>query len=181
MASLKNAVKLDFTESVPGFKHLKKFDQDSIDLIRANADSKVAVIIDRGYALPQESPYIVLDHLNLQGNNPMVGPNPSCGERFPVVNNIYLKVEDALDPKKTMPLTNPLNSFPSGVAAGVKDGLKLSKEDLEVVRSLGGDFYCYNIIPAMIVAAHAGLKVFAIAVPENESLDANTIKFLKGE
>lgn len=181
MPSLKNATRIDYTSKVDGFNQLKKFDEKSIELIRSNRDNKLVVIIDNGHALPTNAPHVVTDHLNLTGTNPLMGPNVEGGPRFPVINDVYVKVIDTLDPKKTMPLNNPFANMPAGIAAGLKDGVVPTEEDLEAMRKMGADFYCYNLVPAMLVAAHQGLKVFAIVVPPNEQLDKDTIKMLKGE
>lgn len=181
MPSLKTATRIDYTSSVPGFSHLEKFDQRTIDLIRNSADSKMIVIVDSGYALPKAVPHVVTDHLNLTGDNPLVGPNYAAGPRFPVINDIYVKIIDTLDPKKTLPMNNPLGNLPLGVAVGLKPGSVPSEEQMAAIRALGGDFYCYNLVPAMLVAAHIGLKVFALVVPHGEQLDKDTCRYLKGD
>lgn len=181
MPSLKNATKIDFTSSVDGFNQVKQFDQTVIDLIRANKDKKMVVIVDNGHALPNDAPHVVSDHLNLTGTNPLVGPTHEGGPRFPVINDVYVNVIDTLDPKKTMPLNNPLGSLPSGVVAGLKDGVVPTDEDLEAMRKMGAEFYCYNLVPAMLVAAQIGLKVLGIVVPAGQKLDKDTVKSLRGE
>lgn len=181
MPSLKTATKIDYTSSLSGFNQFKKFDRQSIDLIRKSVDSKVIVVVDSGYALPKPVPHVVTDHLNLTGGNPLVGPNPEGGPRFPVINNIYLRAIDTLDPKRTLPLNNPLGSLPAGIAAGLKEGVVPTEDDIKTIHSLGGEFYCYNLVPAMLVAAHLGLKIFAIVTPAGEAMDKDTARFLKGE
>jgi len=181
MPLLKNATRIDYTSKLEGFNQFSKFDEKTISLIRGNADKKLVVIVDHGYELPTSTPHVVTDHLNLTGSNPLVGPNVEGGPRFPVINDIYLKMSETFDPKKTMPLNNPLSNISSGIAVGLKDGVKPSKEDMEVIRKLGGDFYCYNLVPAMLIAAHLGLKVFALVVPTGENVDRDTLKYLKGE
>ncbi len=180
MPSLKDATKLDFTSSVPGFHHFKKFDQSSTDLIRKEPENKVIVVIDEGYALPSNKPYLVTDHLNLSGDNPLVGPTTPGGPRFPVINNVYLQIIDTLDPKRTMPLSNPLGNLSNIVTAGLKSGVVPSEDDLTTIRALGADCYCYNLVPAMLVAAQLGMRVFAIVVPAGASLDKETASYLKG-
>lgn len=180
MPSLRTATRIDFTSSLPGFSHLEKFDQKAIDLIR-KSESKLIAIVDSGYALPNSAPHVVTDHLNLTGANPLVGPNYAGGPRFPVINDIYVKVIDTLDPKKTLPINNPLGNLPLGVAVGLKDGAVPTEEQLAAIRSLGGDFYCYNLVPAMLVAAHIGLKVFALVIPHGEQLETDTCRYLKGD
>lgn len=179
-ALMKNATRIDYTSTVPGFKQAKKFDQESIDLIR-KSEGKLLVVIDHGYALPKPVPHVVTDHLNLTGDNPLVGPNYEKGPRFPVINDIYVKIMDTLDPKKTLPINNPLGSLPLGVAVGLKDGTVPTEEQLSAMRAMGGEFYCYNLVPAMLVAAHIGMKVFGIVIPHGEKLDKDTFVYLQGD
>jgi hypothetical protein len=181
MPSLKTATRIDFSSSVPGFTQQKKFGQETIDLIRNSADNKMIVIVDHGFGLSKPVPHVVTDHLNLTGDNPLIGPNYKGGPRFPVINDIYVKIIDTLDPKKTLPMSNPLGNLPLGVAVGLKEGIVPTAEQLKAMHDMGGDFYCYNLVPAMLVAAHIGLKVFGIVIPHGEPLDKDTFKYLKGE
>lgn len=180
MKKITDAIKLDFAgTSLPGYTRAEKVDQETIDLIRKGSASKTVVIVDTGYGLPDDAPHIVRDHLNFTGNNPLVGPNHECGERFPIVNGIYLTAVEMLDPKKTLPLSDPFTKLPTGIAAGLKPATKPTGEELQLIKKLGGDFYCYNLVPAMIVAAHAGLKVFGLLVPPGAKLDASITSHLK--
>lgn len=180
MKKITDAIKIDFAgNNLPGYTHASKVDQGTIDLIRKGAKGKTVVIIDTGYELPNNAPHIVRDHLNFTGHNPLVGPNHECGERFPIVNGIYLTAADMLDPKKTLPLSDPFTKLQSGIAAGLKSQIKPTGEELQLIKKLGGDFYCYNLVPAMIVAAHAGLKVFALLVPPGATLDSSITSHLK--
>ena len=147
---LEEATKIDFTGEVPGFKAVDRFNQEVISLLRKPATRKVLVVVDRGYGLPTGAPHVVRDHLNLTGGNPLVGPNDPGGQRFPAVNDIYISLSGAA----------------SAVAAGIKPGVQPTDEELNRIHWLGADFYCYNLVPTMIVAAHAGWKVLAVAVPE---------------
>lgn len=147
---------VDFTRDAEGFHHLSGFDERVISLIRQGTGKKVLVVVDRGFCLPKEAPHIVLDHLNLSGTNPLVGPNDSCGERFPSVNNVYI--------------TDVCPNLPRVVVAGLKPGVFPTREEMSFIASLGAQCCCYNLVPTMIVAAHAGWKVLGIVVPEAAKL-----------
>lgn len=153
----KNAKLIDFTGRINGFQHMAQFGQPFVDMVRGeNAAAKAVVMIDRAICPNADGPMVVRDHLNLTGDNPLVGPNHPGGDRFPVVQGIYM------------------SDFPeglaSGVAAGLKPGVVPEGDDLSFLRSLGVDFCSYNIVPAMLVAAHAGWKVLAIGLPDNTEL-----------
>ncbi len=163
--TLKGALRLDFTGSVAGFHQLDSFSDQVVSLIRNNSGPKVLIVIDRGFGLPKSSPHLVADHLNLTGGNPLTGPNDPCGERFPSVNDIYV--------------TDVPVGLPTGIAAGLRNGLVPSDEALKLIRSLGADFYCYNLVPTMIVAAHARYRVLGILVPEGEKLDSTILSVLE--
>jgi hypothetical protein len=181
MKKITEAIKIDFASRMPGYKQSKQFDKEIVDLIRKGSGSKTVVVIDTGYQLPNNAPHIVRDHLNFTGYNPLVGPNHECGERFPIVNGIYLSAIDMLDPNRTLPLSDPFSKLPTGIAAGLKANVEPSKEELELIQKLGGDFYCYNLVPTMIVAAHAGLKVFGLLVPPGATIDSSIESHLKGD
>ena len=185
MSRLEQAIRIDYTGSAPGFHQFDGYSDKVAELIRASrasiSDGKTLVVIDRGFNLPDDKPCIVTDHLNFTGDNPLVGPNPDCGERFPVVNDVYLELHQTTSPNKTLPLKNPLSRALTGIAAGIKSGVEPAAAELEKMSSLGADFYCYNVVPTMLVAAHAGYKVFALALPEGRALEPESISYLKGE
>ncbi len=178
---LTTATRIDFTGALPGFISFPQFNADTTSLLRDKEhESKILVVVDRAYGLKQVEPHIVHDHLNFSGDNPLVGPNPACGDRFPVINNIYLTAEQTLSPNRTLPLRDPFMSLPTAVAAGLKVGVVPNDRELEVIASLGADCYCYNLVPTMLVAAHAGFKVLGILLPEGQELSEELAKSLRG-
>ncbi len=151
--NLKQALRIDFTGKLGGFKQFRSFGPDIVSLIRTPSEAQTLIVIDYGYGI--KAPHLVRDHLNLTGTNPLIGPNDPCGERFPSVNDIYV-VDD---------------SVACGIAAGLKPGIKPSGDDVALMESLGADFYCFNLVPTMIVAAHSRYRVLAILVPEGFDAD----------
>ncbi len=170
---LRNAKRIDFTGTCPEFDFFEKFSDATIDLIRNKEKAEVVIVVDRAYGfaashLKDNAPesHLISDHLNLTGDSPLVGPNNPIGERFPVVNNIYLSAADTIDQEETWTMGNPLSKLRSGIVAGVKYGAVPSPAELDLLYSVGAHFYNWNTVPTMIIAAHAGLKVLALAVPE---------------
>lgn len=166
--SLRGAMLIDFTGAIKPGGH-DSFNDAVVKLIRSG-DHKTVVIVDRGSCLQVSQPHLVTDHINLTGTNPLCGPNDPCGERFPVVNEIYHNTTG----------DETIDKLPRGVAAGLKTGVVPRDEEMVKLKSLGADFCCYNLVPAMIVAAHAGLKVIGIVVPDGK-VDANVTARLRGE
>ncbi len=155
---LKGAERIDFTGALKDFRAFPEFSDDVVSLLRGTDSRDTVVVVDIGYALEKPIPQLVVDHLNLTGYNPLVGPNNPIGERFPAVTCIYI-TDNKLLPQ-----------LPSAVAAGVKNRIVPSADEIELIKSLGADFYCYNLVPTMIVAAHAGWKVLGIVCPPGTDL-----------
>jgi purine nucleoside phosphorylase len=146
----------DFTGFAKETSQFQRFGDDVIEILRQPTDCKLAIILDTGFGWQSKTPVVVQDHVNLSGYNPLIGPNHPIGERFPVVQGIYTDcaAELALD---------------SVVVAGIKHGRSLSVDDASFLHILGADCYCYNVVPTMLVAAHACWKVLAIVGPDNRS------------
>jgi purine-nucleoside phosphorylase len=167
---LKGAKIIDFTGKVAGAQHFENFSDQVTKAIRNHAGAKVAVVIDSGFGFAAEAPHLVADHINLTGSNPLIGPNDACGERFPVVNNIYLTEPM---PGKILP------AIKRGVLGGLKHGCAPSAEEMSKLKTLGAEFFSYNLAQTMIVAAHSGWKVIGIVVPSRLPLDGALINEVK--
>lgn len=168
---------IDFSGKFEDCYQPDSFDDEIIDEIREKASSgtEVFVLIDTGFSSNMSEPFLVKDHLNLTGNNPLVGANNEIGPRFPVINDVYQW--QALDVSSL----SPLDKLSKKVGAGLKPGVVPSDEEIALINSLGADFYCYNLVPATIVAAHAGKKVCAVIVPPKMKPVDSFQKLLEGE
>jgi purine nucleoside phosphorylase len=167
---LSEATKIDFTGTASGFQNFAEYGEEVKKLLRNSSGHKVCVIVDRGFAFKDEAPYVVRDHLNLTGHNPLVGPNDPCGERFPAVNNTYVAGSGDLSGA----------GVKEGVVAGLREGVVPSADDVSFIHSMGADCCSYNLVPAMIVAAHSGWKVVGVIVPEGVSADTVLSAMEKG-
>ena len=67
----------------------------------------------------------------------------------------------------------------SVVVAGLKKDQQLDAHDLDFIRQLGADCYCYNLVPTMLIAAHAGWRVLAVVGPAGRSWQSETLARLK--
>lgn len=155
-AGLKGAALIDFTGTVSDYRHMRKCCDEFRDLVRSGLAPPAVVVIDRAVAFKHDSPVVVRDHLNFTGTSPLLGPNHPAGERFPVVQGIY--IDDVLP------------ELPKVVVAGLKPELKPSAEDVKLMESFGAQAACYNVVPAMLLTAHARRRMLAILLPEGQSL-----------
>lgn len=147
---------VDYTGTVPGAAKMAGFGPDFIKLIRTgDCKQKAIVVIDRGFGSEKEEVLVAADHVNLAGDNPLVGPNDPLGQRFPIVQGIYF---------------NPMSGWPQAVVAGLKKGAKPDAEEARALEKIGVGVCAYNLVPSMLIAAHAGWKVFGVIVPENGAL-----------
>lgn len=104
---------------------------------------------------------LVADHLNLTGDNPLVGPNdPDWGPRFP-------DLTDAWDPELRAVLHGAaLRSgieIQEGVVAGVP-GTARTAAEREMLRMLGADMVSSGFVAEAIVGRHAGRRLAGCAV-----------------
>lgn len=143
---------IDYTGCASHLTQYSSFSDEVMRFIRSELPAKRLVIVDYGYGLPKPVVSLVADHLNLTGSNPLVGPNNPCGERFPRVTDVYL--------------TEGAEKLPNLITAGLKPGIKPNAEEVSAIKAVGGQCWSYNLVPTMIVAAHAGLKVVGILLPE---------------
>jgi purine nucleoside phosphorylase len=154
----------DFTGASSQGTIYSRFGKDVMEALRQPTDCKLAIILDTGFGWESKAPALVQDHINLSGFNPLIGPNHPIGERFPVVQGIY--ISDCAGDLGLEPI----------IVAGIKNGRTLSLEDADFMHILGAACYCFNTVPTMLIAAHAGWKVLAIVGPDNRSWQAPVLE-----
>jgi xanthosine phosphorylase len=108
---------------------------------------------------------LVEDHINLQGTNPLVGPNDDAvGPRFVDLTEAYARwlreVLSAAAGSKGIPLER-------GVYAAVLGPSFETPAEIRAYRSLGADLVGMSTVPEVISARHVGLEVAAISVVTN--------------
>jgi purine-nucleoside phosphorylase len=103
---------------------------------------------------------LIVDHINLTGSNPLVGPNdPDQGERFPVMFDAYRPELNALAHKVAIKEGFHLQE---GVYAGITGPAFFTKAELRFLIKIGADTIGMSTVPEVIVATHAGIKVLGI-------------------
>jgi purine-nucleoside phosphorylase len=108
---------------------------------------------------------LITDHINLQGHNPLVGPNDDrFGSRFPDMTQAYFKPyrEIALRAARNLDKT-----VYQGVYAGLLGPSYETPAEIRYLRTIGADLVGMSTIPEVIVARHIGLKVLAISCVTN--------------
>jgi purine-nucleoside phosphorylase len=158
---------IDFTGQIPAAHQFTAFSPAVIDEIRKGSGN--LIVLDSGFGFAQPEPHIVADHLNFTGGNPLVGPNDPCGQRFPVINDIYI----------SEPPHDRLRALKRGIVGGLKQDVRPSKEEEAKLRSLGAEFFSYNLAQTMIVAGHAGRRVIGLVLPADVPLAAEIVAAVK--
>jgi purine-nucleoside phosphorylase len=105
---------------------------------------------------------IIRDHINLQPEHPLRGKNEdTLGPRFPDMSEPYSKA--LIDAANKIAANNNI-SLHSGVYVGVQGPTFETRAEYKYMHIIGGDAVGMSTVPEVIVAAHAGLKVFAMSV-----------------
>lgn len=105
---------------------------------------------------------LVKDHINLLGTNPLIGPNDEqLGPRFPDMFNAYDKV--LLEIASQVAEENSIKTYRAVYAAMTGPSLETPAE-YRMIRIIGADVVGMSTVPEVIVAAHSGLRVLALAV-----------------
>ena len=108
---------------------------------------------------------VLTDHINLQGQNPLVGPNDDrFGPRFPDMTQAYWKPyrEIALEAARKKGKT-----IYQGVYAALTGPSYETPAEIRYLRTIGADLVGMSTVAEVIAARHMGLKVLAISCVTN--------------
>jgi purine-nucleoside phosphorylase len=108
---------------------------------------------------------VIRDHINLQGSNPLVGPNDDrFGPRFPDMTQAYWKSyrEIALTEAKRLGIEVHL-----GVYAALSGPSYETPAEIRYLRAIGADLVGMSTVPEVIVARHMGIRVLGISCVTN--------------
>ncbi len=108
---------------------------------------------------------VITDHINLQGQNPLIGPNDDrFGHRFPDMTQAYWK------PYREMALDAAHKLGKTSLSRGIRSVGRSSYEtpaEIRYLRTIGADLVGMSTVPEVIVARHMGMKVLAISCVTN--------------
>jgi purine-nucleoside phosphorylase len=108
---------------------------------------------------------LIRDHINLQGENPLVGPNDDrFGVRFPDMTHAYAKSYREI--VRTAAAKQGL-TLHEGVYAGLLGPSYETPAEIEYLRRIGADLVGMSTVAEVIAARHMGIKVLAISCVTN--------------
>jgi purine-nucleoside phosphorylase len=108
---------------------------------------------------------VITDHINLQGQNPLIGPNDErFGPRFSDMSHAYSRPyrEIALTAAKSLGKT-----LHQGVYAGLLGPSYETPAEIRYLRTIGADLVGMSTVPEVITAQHMGVRVLAISCVTN--------------
>ncbi len=108
---------------------------------------------------------VLKDHINLQGGNPLAGPNDErFGPRFFDMSDAYAKNyrEMAMEEGRRQ----GIDMF-EGVYAALSGPSYETPAEIRYLRTIGADTVGMSTVPEVIVARHSGMKVLAISCVTN--------------
>ena len=108
--------------------------------------------------------FLLKDHINLQARNPLIGPNDPIGPRFPSLLNAYDPALRALIQAKAA--ENEIN-ITEGVYLACLGPSFETPAEIKAFKILGADCVGMSVVPEVIVAGHAGLKVLGVSCITN--------------
>ena len=105
---------------------------------------------------------IINDHISLATVNPLIGKNEDAfGLRFPDMSEPYSKTPIKKGKTIAKQLDIPIKE---GVYFGVTGPTFETRAEYKMINVLGGDAVGMSTVQEVIVAVHAGIKVFVVSV-----------------
>ena len=122
---------------------------------------------------------LISDHINLQGVNPLTGPNDqSLGPRFPDMSEAYSRAYREIARQAAAELGLALEE---GVYAAVPGPSYETPAEIRYLRTIGADLVGMSTAPEAIAANYLGMKVLAISCVTNMAAGIEAGKLVHDE
>jgi len=128
-------------------------------MVFTNAAGGINLELERGGLV------LISDHINLQGANPLVGPNDDAlGPRFPDMSEAYSRAYRETAKHVATELCIPIAE---GVYAAMLGPSYETPAEIRYLRAIGADVVGMSTVPEVIVANHMGMKALGISCVTN--------------
>jgi purine-nucleoside phosphorylase len=128
-------------------------------MVFTNAAGGINTTLERGGLA------LISDHINLQGSNPLVGPNDDAlGPRFPDMSEAYSRAYREIAKEVAAELCVYLAEC---VYAAMLGPSYETPAEIRFLRTIGADIVGMSTVPEVIVANHMGMKVLAVSCITN--------------
>ena len=124
-----------------------------------NAAGGINTAFERG------SLVLISDHINLQGTNPLMGPNDdSLGPRFPDMSEAYARAYRETAKQVARELGIGLGE---GVYAALAGPSYETPAEIRYLRAIGADMVGMSTVPEVIAANHMGARCLGVSCVTN--------------
>jgi purine-nucleoside phosphorylase len=111
---------------------------------------------------------LIEDHINLLGDNPLIGPNDDrLGDRFPDMCNCYDR--ELLKLARRIALEEQIVCH-QGVFVAVSGPNLETRAEYRFLRAIGADVVGMSTVPEVIVAVHSKMRILGISVITDQCL-----------